>query len=148
MAVYPSLYRAQAVDVSGSGVTAFVPQVFGDAPIIVRQFLGAPPTRKEMGWVMFQAGNPAHPVWASGVVTTVVEGGGDEGGGGEVGASFVYNQGSPSATWVIVHDLGFRPNVTVEDSAGTTIEGEVVYNNDNQLTLTFSAAFSGIAYLS
>lgn len=64
------------------------------------------------------------------------------------GSAYTHNQGSPSATWVIVHNLGVRPNVTVEDSAGTTVEGEIEHNSENQLTLTFSGAFSGIAYLS
>lgn len=62
--------------------------------------------------------------------------------------SYVHNQGVASATWVITHNLGFYPNVIVEDSGGTTVEGEVVYNSANQLTLTFSAPFGGIAYLS
>lgn len=67
--------------------------------------------------------------------------------GGGMG-SYVHNQATPAATWVIVHNLNAFPNVTVEDSAGTTVEGEVVFDNANQLTLTFSGAFSGVAYLS
>jgi hypothetical protein len=70
VSVYPSLYKAQAVDINGSSVTAFIPQVFGDAPVQVREFIGAKPTRKEMGWVLFQAGNAAHPVWASGITVS------------------------------------------------------------------------------
>jgi hypothetical protein len=63
-------------------------------------------------------------------------------------SSYTHAQGSPATVWVIPHNLGFRPNVTVEDSAGTTIEGEIVHDSADQLTLTFSAAFSGVAYLS
>lgn len=71
------------------------------------------------------------------------------GGGGTVTApSYTHNQGTPATTWVITHNLGFRPNVTVEDSAGTTVEGEIVHDSTIQLTLTFSASFSGVAYLS
>ena len=62
--------------------------------------------------------------------------------------TYVHNQSTPASTWVIDHNLGIYPNVTVEDSAGTTVEGEIVHNSINQMTLTFSAAFSGIAYLS
>lgn len=60
---------------------------------------------------------------------------------------FHYVQSSPSATWVIVHNLGKYPAVLVRDSAGTIIEGEYTYNSQNQITLNFSAAFSGFAEL-
>jgi hypothetical protein len=41
------------------------------------------------------------------------------------------------------------PNVTVEDSAHNVIEGGIIdYISGNQLSITFSAAFSGDAYLS
>ena len=59
----------------------------------------------------------------------------------------VFTQGSASATWVITHTLGGRPSVTIVDSADTHVFGEVQYNSDTQITVTFSAAFSGKAYL-
>lgn len=62
--------------------------------------------------------------------------------------SYDHTQGSASDTWVITHNLGFKPNVTVVDSAGTIYEGEITYTNTNSLTVSFSAAFSGKAYLS
>ena len=62
--------------------------------------------------------------------------------------SYDHTQGSASDTWVINHNLGFKPNVTVVDSAGTIYEGEITYTNSNSLTVSFSAAFSGKAYLS
>ena len=42
----------------------------------------------------------------------------------------------------------FHPNLTVIDSGGTIYEGEITYTNTVSLTVTFSAAFSGKAYLS
>ena len=51
-------------------------------------------------------------------------------------------------SWVITHNLGFKPNVTVIDSAGTIYEGEIAYTNTSTLTVSFSAAFSGKAFLS
>ena len=57
-------------------------------------------------------------------------------------------QGSSSTTWNITHNLNFFPNVTVVDSAGTVLEGEIEYISANSIRLTFSAAFSGNAYLS
>ena len=62
--------------------------------------------------------------------------------------SYDHTQGSVSNTWVINHNLGFKPNVTVVDSAGTIYEGEITYTNTNSLTVSFSTAFSGMAYLS
>ena len=62
--------------------------------------------------------------------------------------SFVYTQSPASDTWVIEHNLSFYPNITVLDSAGTILEGDISYTNSNSLTLYFSASFSGTAYLS
>ena len=62
--------------------------------------------------------------------------------------SYEHIQDVVSNSWVIVHNLGFKPNVTVIDSAGTIYEGEIAYTNTNSLTVSFSAAFSGKAFLS
>ena len=68
--------------------------------------------------------------------------------GESTGAGYAHVQGAVSDTWVITHNLGFYPNVTVIDSGGSEVEGDIVYQGLNVLTLTFSAAFSGVAYLS
>ena len=62
--------------------------------------------------------------------------------------AYTHNQNAVSNSWVINHNLGFKPNVTVQDSAGTTYEGEINHTSANSLTVSFSAAFSGKAYLS
>ena len=49
---------------------------------------------------------------------------------------------------IIIHDLGYNPNVTVRTSAGDILETGIDYNNTNQLTLTMAQPFSGTAYLS
>jgi hypothetical protein len=59
---------------------------------------------------------------------------------------FVYLQNTPSSSWVITHNLNKRPSVVVVDSAESVVVGEVEYNSDNQVTLTFAGAFSGKAY--
>lgn len=61
--------------------------------------------------------------------------------------TYTHSQASASSTWVITHNLGCRPAVTIVDSGGNVQIGEVLYNSDNQVTVTFSAAFSGYAYL-
>lgn len=62
--------------------------------------------------------------------------------------AYTHTQGVASATWTVNHGLGFYPNLTVQDSAGTIYEGEITYTNSDSLTVTFSSAFSGKAYLS
>ena len=59
----------------------------------------------------------------------------------------VHNQGQASDTWIINHTLGGKPQVTVVDSADTHVFGEVQYISNAQVTVSFSAAFSGYAYL-
>jgi hypothetical protein len=62
--------------------------------------------------------------------------------------AYTHTQGVSNATWTINHGLGFYPNLTVQDSAGTIYEGEITYTTSDSLTVTFSSAFSGKAYLS
>lgn len=62
--------------------------------------------------------------------------------------SYTHTQYSASATWSITHNLGYKPNVTVSDSAGTIIEGEIAYPSSSTIVLNFSSAFAGTAYLS
>lgn len=68
-------------------------------------------------------------------------------GAGLVG-TYRYIQDIPAATWTIIHNLGFRPNVSVVDSAGTEVIGEVSYPDVNTVVIDFSAQFAGEAYLS
>jgi len=60
--------------------------------------------------------------------------------------NYVHNQISSSDSWVVNHNLNKFSSVVVVDSAGTVVTGEIVYNNVNTVTLSFSAPFSGKAY--
>lgn len=62
--------------------------------------------------------------------------------------AYVHSQDASASTWTVQHNLGFHPNVTVVSSGGATVEGEISYPGLNALTLTFSSAFTGKAYLS
>jgi len=62
--------------------------------------------------------------------------------------AFLHTQGTVDVVWVINHNLNFYPNVTVQDSAHATVEGEITYTNPNSLTLVFTYGISGKAYLS
>ena len=105
-------------------------------PIKQGQFL----IRKNGGAVYFDQDNETRIL--------VANSDGGSGGGGTGPTSFVHTQTATSDTWVVNHNLGFYPNVTVIDSAGTTVVGEIEYVNTNKLTIKFSAAFSGKAYCS
>lgn len=60
---------------------------------------------------------------------------------------YVHTQAVPSATWTINHNLGGNPTAVVLDSAGTQCEGTFSYPSNNQMVITFTAAFSGTAYV-
>ena len=60
---------------------------------------------------------------------------------------YVHTQAVASAIWTINHNLGGQPTAVVLDSAGTQCEGTFSYPSTNQMTITFTAAFSGTAYV-
>jgi hypothetical protein len=51
-------------------------------------------------------------------------------------------------TLVVVHNLGYQPNVHVLDTAGDEVEGDIVHDSATQLTITFSSAVTGTVYCS
>lgn len=67
---------------------------------------------------------------------------------GDLGGVFQYEQVQSSTVWQVDHNLGYYPNVTTVDSAGTRIEGDVSYPDITTVTVTFSVAIGGRAYLS
>ena len=69
-------------------------------------------------------------------------------GGGGTGDDkhFIHNQSIAAATWVVTHNLGKHPSVTVVTSAGEQVFGDVLFLNQNAVEISFSAAFSGRAY--
>ena len=64
-----------------------------------------------------------------------------------VQATFEFTQGVPATTWNITHNLNKFPSITVIDTGNTVVTGEYNYTSNNTVTLTFSAAFAGKAYL-
>jgi hypothetical protein len=89
--------------------------------------------------------NVVQPI-ASPVVEVVSKG--IQGPPGQSGGFYTHEQAVASDTWVIPHFLGYFPAVTVIDSAGDEVEGAITYTNQNTVTITFSAPFTGTAYLS
>lgn len=61
--------------------------------------------------------------------------------------NFVFTQSTATRAWYIVHNLNKYPSVVVVDTGGNTVIGDVEYIDTNVITVSFSAAFSGYAYL-
>lgn len=59
-----------------------------------------------------------------------------------------HNQAAPATVWNIAHNLGFFPSVSVQDSAGSVVYGDIDYVDANNVTVTFDAAMGGYANLS
>ena len=64
-----------------------------------------------------------------------------------VGVSFEWDQNSASAQWNINHNFGCHPSVTIVDSSGREVWGDVQYIDQNNVQLNFQSAFGGKAYL-
>lgn len=60
---------------------------------------------------------------------------------------FSHDQIVASNKWIINHNMDKYPSVTVVDSAGSMVVGDVEYVSSNQIILYFIAEFSGKAYL-
>jgi hypothetical protein len=60
---------------------------------------------------------------------------------------FTFTQSTATNTWNITHNLGKFPSVSVVDSGNTIVYGDIDYIDNNSLTITFSAAFGGKAYM-
>lgn len=63
--VYPGLYKARCTANNGRTITVYVPQVFGTEPITLSEFTGEPPSAGSFGYVSFEGGDAAYPVWVS-----------------------------------------------------------------------------------
>ena len=61
--------------------------------------------------------------------------------------NFVFIQGVPSTTWTIQHNLNKFPSVTSVNNNDVQMFGKVTYIDENNLTINFSAGFSGKAYM-
>lgn len=60
---------------------------------------------------------------------------------------FVHTQIAASTVWTINHNLGKRPSVMVVDSGDNEVVGDVHYVDANNLTISFTTAFGGKAFL-
>lgn len=60
--------------------------------------------------------------------------------------NYVHKQQVASSVWTVDHNLGKFPSITVVDSAGTIVTGEITLLTTEQAVISFNGAFSGKAY--
>ena len=60
---------------------------------------------------------------------------------------YAHDQGVPSLVWTVNHNLGKYPSAAAVDTAGSVVMGQVDYIDTNNITITFNASFSGVAYI-
>jgi len=68
-------------------------------------------------------------------------------GGASGDKTYTYEQAVASSTWNVTHNLNKYPSVSVVDSGGTTVEGEVTHTDENSVIIYFSAPFTGKAFI-
>lgn len=61
--------------------------------------------------------------------------------------NYVHTQAVSSASWVIAHNLGKYPSVFVQDGSGNEVSGDIVLTDIDNITINFTSAFTGVAYL-
>ena len=59
---------------------------------------------------------------------------------------YEFRQLTPSDRWEVEHNLDKYPAVSIVDSAGTAVVGEIEYINPNKVILLFQGAFTGKAF--
>lgn len=69
------------------------------------------------------------------------------GGGGGSDSHMTWTPPSAASTWMIPHNLGFKPQVTVLDGSGNVVYGNVQHLDLNVLTISFTVPFYGTAEL-
>lgn len=62
-------------------------------------------------------------------------------------ATYTHVQIAPCEVWMINHNLNRYPSVTVVDSAGTVVVGDIKYIDTYNVQVSFNGGFAGRAYL-
>lgn len=68
------------------------------------------------------------------------------GGGGGGDKNFVFTQVTPLSSWTVLHNLDKRCAVQVVDNAFNEVEAEIIWNNNNQVTVNFNSPTTGQVY--
>lgn len=63
------------------------------------------------------------------------------------GSRYSYIQATPAAVWVINHNLGHHPLITLLDEAGVVIDSDVEHPSLNTTVVTYATPTAGTAEL-
>jgi len=70
----------------------------------------------------------------------------DRGPPGSPGAGdFTHTQASASSEWIVNHNKGLRPLVSIRTVGGVEVDAQIVHMTDNQLRIFFASPFAGTA---
>lgn len=58
---------------------------------------------------------------------------------------FEFTQESPALTWIVNHNLGYNPVVTVLSVGGLVLDASVLHTSVNQVQITFLTPTAGSA---
>lgn len=152
MGQYGGIYRAFCVD--GETLRVTIPQIFGETAVPLYTWVTSPPVSQQFGAVSFVSGDPAYPIWLGAEEATLTPGRGDKGDPGIAGppgppgVSFTYPQSTPSAVWVINHNLGKYVSVEVLDQLGKELVCDVQHLSINQVSITHLTPLAGYVIVS
>jgi hypothetical protein len=59
--------------------------------------------------------------------------------------SYVHAQTTAQSEWIVNHNLGYKPSVTVYTIGGVEVEAEVIHISDYQLRVRFASPQTGYA---
>ncbi|MGS2646075.1 hypothetical protein [Streptosporangium sp. G12] len=90
----------------------------------------------EVGYLPFGGGAPGPPGPP-----------GQTGPQGPPGNTIALAQSTPSASWVLTHNLGHKPQVSILDASGVVVHTDVTHLDDNTLSVVFAQPQAGTALL-
>lgn len=61
--------------------------------------------------------------------------------------NYIHDQINDNTIWIINHNLNKYPNVVIQNTAGETIIGKIVYIDSNNIEIHFNLPLKGTAYL-
>lgn len=80
--------------------------------------------------------------------TVVTVGQGPAGTAGVGGGAYQHSQPVAASPWIVNHNLGFRPNVSVLSVGGVEMWAEVIHISVNQVQVLFDDPRAGLALCS
>lgn len=144
------------IEITGSSRQVIVSATLGGAgwsPVLSLVTDGHRRVFQVVNWIGGSGTPPATGgyIGPSGLVSSIssaVDVRGSPGSPGEGSAFYKHTQSPASATWTIIHNLGFEPQTQVFSSGGVKIEAFVQNLSLNTTQIIFSSPFSGYAILS